>query len=114
MIFLLKAPLIQSACRLDWSWGNDRQRKGAVLNQEGLTETVVPPHTLALNLQRGACLKAPSCILLKDPPGGFFQFLPAFEFMGSFRDKGISLLGNQSMGKLGRWAVSNTEGWLLY
>lgn len=45
----LKAPLIQGACRLDWSWGNDRQRKGAALNQEGLTETVVPPHTLALN-----------------------------------------------------------------
>ena len=63
------------------------RERGAALNQEGLTETVVPPHTLALNLQRGACLKAPSCILLKDPSWWLLSVPTALEFMGSFREK---------------------------
>lgn len=113
-MILLKAPLIQSACRLDWSWGNDRQRKGAALNQEGLTETVVPPPTHWHLISRGGLpLKAPSCILLKDPSWWLLSQFP--QLLSSWALSEIRhCFVKSEHGKIGQVGGVNTEGWLLY
>lgn len=68
----LKAQLVKGARCLDWSWGDDRQRKGGRLwvMRASQEQGSLPPHCRLIHLQGGAASKPLLAVLLSGADQG--------------------------------------------